>query len=95
MGQIFTIVVVLVVLILLNVIRVLREYERGVIFRLGRLYKAKGPGLILVWPGIDKMVKAVGREVADLIEHELGHYYMRIAGGVGECLYHTEPRGVE
>jgi len=38
-------------------IRVLREYERGVIFRLGKLIGAKGPGLIFLWPFIDKMVK--------------------------------------
>jgi len=42
----------------LNAIKVLREYERGVIFRLGRvLSKPKGPGLILVFPPIDRMVK--------------------------------------
>src|SRR5690554_149749 len=38
-------------------IRVLREYERGVIFRLGRLIATKGPGLILLIPLIDRMVK--------------------------------------
>ncbi len=40
-----------------SAIKVLREYERGVIFRLGRIIKTKGPGLILLIPGIDKMVK--------------------------------------
>ena len=43
--------------IVANAVRVLREYERGVIFRLGRLVGAKGPGLILLIPIIDKMVK--------------------------------------
>jgi regulator of protease activity HflC (stomatin/prohibitin superfamily) len=38
-------------------VKVLREYERGVIFRLGKLLRAKGPGLILLWPVIDRMVK--------------------------------------
>jgi regulator of protease activity HflC (stomatin/prohibitin superfamily) len=47
----------LVMIVLLNSIRVLREYERGVIFRLGRLIGLKGPGLILLVPMIDKMVK--------------------------------------
>ena len=48
----------LVVLYLLNAIKILREYERGVIFRLGRvLEKAKGPGLIFVFPPIDRMVR--------------------------------------
>jgi len=38
-------------------IRILREYERGVVFRLGKLLAAKGPGLILLIPVVDKMVK--------------------------------------
>jgi regulator of protease activity HflC (stomatin/prohibitin superfamily) len=52
------IVVALIVLYLLNAIKILREYERGVIFRLGRvLPKPKGPGLIFVFPPIDRMVR--------------------------------------
>jgi len=51
-------------LILGQAIRVLREYERGVIFRLGRLVGAKGPGLIILIPIIDKMVKVSLRTVA-------------------------------
>jgi regulator of protease activity HflC (stomatin/prohibitin superfamily) len=51
------------VLILAYAIRILREYERGVIFRLGRLVGAKGPGLILLIPIIDKMVKVSLRVV--------------------------------
>ena len=52
------IVVGLIVLYILNSIKVLREYERGVIFRLGRLLpQPKGPGLILVFSPIDRMVK--------------------------------------
>jgi len=52
------IVVAFFVLILLfNMIKILREYERGVIFRLGRLIGAKGPGLIILIPMIDKMVR--------------------------------------
>jgi regulator of protease activity HflC (stomatin/prohibitin superfamily) len=43
--------------LLASAIRVLREYERGVVFRLGRLLGAKGPGLILLIPVIDKMVR--------------------------------------
>lgn len=50
-------VIVILVFILANAIRVLREYERGIIFRLGRLIGAKGPGLILLIPIIDRMVK--------------------------------------
>jgi len=52
------IVAALVVLYILNAIKILREYERGVIFRLGRvLSKPKGPGLIFVFPPIDRMVR--------------------------------------
>jgi regulator of protease activity HflC (stomatin/prohibitin superfamily) len=51
-------------IILGQAIRVLREYERGVIFRLGRLVGAKGPGLIILIPIIDKMVKVSLRTVA-------------------------------
>ncbi len=51
------VIIFILVLILLSAIRVLREYERGVIFRLGRLIDVKGPGLIILVPMIDKMVK--------------------------------------
>ena len=45
-------------------VRVLNEYERGVIFRLGRLIDTKGPGLIILIPGVDKMVKISMRTIA-------------------------------
>jgi regulator of protease activity HflC (stomatin/prohibitin superfamily) len=51
------IIVVLAFVLLTNMFKVLKEYERGVIFRLGRIFKAKGPGLIILIPGIDRMVK--------------------------------------
>jgi regulator of protease activity HflC (stomatin/prohibitin superfamily) len=51
------IVVVLAVIVLPQAMRILREYERGVIFRLGKLQGAKGPGLIFLIPIIDKMVR--------------------------------------
>jgi regulator of protease activity HflC (stomatin/prohibitin superfamily) len=57
-------VVVLMVFFLSAAIRILNEYERGVIFRLGRVIKAKGPGLIILIPVIDKMVKVSMRLVA-------------------------------
>ena len=55
---------VLIVFFLAAAIRVLREYERGVIFRLGRVIATKGPGLIILIPIIDKMVKVSLRLVA-------------------------------
>ncbi len=45
-------------------IKVLREYERGVIFRLGRLIGAKGPGIIFIIPGVDKLLRVSLRTVA-------------------------------
>ncbi len=57
-------VVILVALFLSTAIRILNEYERGVIFRLGRVINAKGPGLIILIPIIDKMVKVSMRLVA-------------------------------
>jgi regulator of protease activity HflC (stomatin/prohibitin superfamily) len=51
------VVVVLGSIILPQMVRILREYERGVIFRLGKLLGAKGPGLILLIPVVDRMVK--------------------------------------
>lgn len=59
----FLIVIILGLFILGNAVRVLKEYERGVIFRLGRLIGAKGPGLILLIPIVDKMVKVSLRTV--------------------------------
>ncbi len=60
MGVVIAIVVLLIVLVgllLASGVRILREYERGVIFRLGRLIAQKGPGLIYVIPIIDRMVR--------------------------------------
>ncbi|MDR7570527.1 MAG: SPFH domain-containing protein, partial [Armatimonadota bacterium] len=48
---------IFLLLILPSMVRIVREYERGVVFRLGRLVGARGPGLILLIPFIDRMVK--------------------------------------
>lgn len=58
------ILIIVLVLIIISAIRVLREYERAVVFRLGRFLKVKGPGLFILWPGIDKMVRVPLRVVA-------------------------------
>jgi regulator of protease activity HflC (stomatin/prohibitin superfamily) len=50
-------IIILVIIILPQAIRILREYERGVIFRLGKLLGAKGPGLIFLIPIVDRMVR--------------------------------------
>ena len=57
-------ILVLIVFFLSAAIRILNEYERGVIFRLGRIIAAKGPGLIILIPIVDKMVKVSLRLVA-------------------------------
>src|SRR5213593_4111583 len=49
--------IILAAIVLPQAIRILSEYERGVIFRLGKLLGAKGPGLILLIPIVDRMVK--------------------------------------
>jgi regulator of protease activity HflC (stomatin/prohibitin superfamily) len=51
------IVIFFLVYFLSSAIKILREYERGVIFRLGRIIPIKGPGLIIIWPIIDRIVK--------------------------------------
>lgn len=55
--------VTLLILFLANAIRILREYERGVVFFLGRFYMVKGPGLILIIPVLQQMVKVSKRIV--------------------------------
>lgn len=55
--------VVLVVMFLAAAIRILNEYERGVIFRLGRVIDTKGPGLIILIPVVDRMVKVDMRTI--------------------------------
>ncbi len=59
----FTMAVLFVIIILSNAIRILKEYERGVIFRLGRLIDTKGPGIIFLIPIVDRLVKVSLRTV--------------------------------
>jgi regulator of protease activity HflC (stomatin/prohibitin superfamily) len=66
MGSFAAFIVVLaafLAILLANAIRILREYERGVVFRLGRLIGVKGPGIIFLIPIVDKMVKVSLRTV--------------------------------
>ncbi|GAA3920742.1 slipin family protein [Litoribacillus peritrichatus] len=56
-------VLILIIVVLFYIFRVLREYERGVIFMLGRFYKVKGPGLIIVIPVLQQMVRVDLRTV--------------------------------
>jgi regulator of protease activity HflC (stomatin/prohibitin superfamily) len=56
--------IVFLIILAFASIKILREYERGVIFRLGRLIGAKGPGLIFIIPGVDKLLRISLRTVA-------------------------------
>ncbi|HQT34994.1 MAG TPA: SPFH domain-containing protein, partial [Thiobacillus sp.] len=56
-------IVLLIVALLASSIRILREYERGVVFMLGRFWKVKGPGLIIIIPAIQQMVRVDLRTV--------------------------------
>lgn len=68
--------VVIVLILLISAIRILKEYERGVIFRFGRLRGAKGPGIFVIIPFVDKMIKVDLRTVTmdvppqDIITHD-------------------------
>lgn len=63
MSTLIIVIIILVVIVLLHSIRIVREYERGVVFRLGRLLRAKGPGIFILIPFIDRMVKVGLRTV--------------------------------
>ncbi|MEW5745800.1 MAG: slipin family protein [Nitrospirota bacterium] len=64
-SPLISVVFVLLVIFyfLSSAIKILKEYERGVVFRLGRVIPVKGPGLVIIWPIIDKMVKVSLRTV--------------------------------
>ena len=55
--------IIIVLMLLLSAVKILREYERGVIFRFGRLGGTKGPGIFLIIPFVDKMIKVDLRTV--------------------------------
>ncbi|AWN72825.1 slipin family protein [Legionella anisa] len=57
MGPFFTVIIIAIVLLLISAIKVFREYERGVVFMLGRFWKVKGPGLVLIIPVIQQVVR--------------------------------------
>ena len=55
--------ILFLIIIAAAAIKILREYERGVVFRLGRLIGAKGPGVIFIIPGVDKLLRVSLRTV--------------------------------
>lgn len=64
MGTGLIAVIVIIFFLVVNTIKILKEYERGVVFRLGRFVGVRGPGLILLIPMFEKMVKVTLRTVA-------------------------------
>src|SRR5207248_6207781 len=63
-------ILILIIIIMPQAVRILREYERGVIFRLGKLLGAKGPGLIFLIPIVDRMVRMDLRVVTISVEKQ-------------------------
>src|SRR5690349_24654662 len=63
-------IIILAIIVFPQAIRILREYERGVIFRLGKLLGAKGPGLIFLIPIVDRMVRMDLRVVTINVERQ-------------------------
>ena len=63
MGIGYGFIPILLILLVFASVRILREYERGVVFQLGRFWKVKGPGLIILIPGIQQMVRVDLRTV--------------------------------
>lgn len=64
MGILIVVVFVAAVVLIASSVRILKEYERGVVFRLGRCVGVRGPGLILLFPGIELMTVVSMRTVA-------------------------------
>jgi len=62
-GVLLFVLLFFAVLVIVNSVKILREYERGVVFRLGRMVGVRGPGLIWLWPFIERMVKVSLRTV--------------------------------
>jgi len=54
---------IIVILLLFSAVKILREYDRGVVFFLGRYQAVKGPGLVIIIPGIQKMIKVSLRTI--------------------------------
>ncbi len=76
LPQGFFFLIIFLIILAASAIKILREYERGVIFRLGRLIGAKGPGIIFIIPGVDKLLRISLRTVTmdippqDVITHD-------------------------
>jgi regulator of protease activity HflC (stomatin/prohibitin superfamily) len=62
-GVLFFVLIIFAIIVIANSVKILREYERGVVFRLGRMVGVRGPGIIWLWPFIERMVKVSLRTV--------------------------------
>jgi regulator of protease activity HflC (stomatin/prohibitin superfamily) len=76
LPQGFFFLIIFLIILAASAIKILKEYERGVIFRLGRLIGSKGPGIIFIIPGVDKLLRISLRTVTmdippqDVITHD-------------------------
>jgi regulator of protease activity HflC (stomatin/prohibitin superfamily) len=72
LAPVVVILVILAIIILPQAVRILREYERGVVFRLGKIVGAKGPGVVVLIPVVDRMVRMDLRVVTiDVAKQEI------------------------
>src|SRR3954470_24004090 len=62
-GFFWLAVFIVLAMLFFSSVRILREYERGVVFMLGRFWRVKGPGLVLLFPAVQQMVKVDLRTV--------------------------------
>src|SRR5438046_9798629 len=87
-------IIILIIIILPQAIRILREYERGVIFRLGKLLGAKGPGVIFLIPIVDRMVRMDLRVVTISVEKQEVMTRDNVPVTVDAVVYRSEERRV-
>src|SRR5438552_17578088 len=80
-------IIILAIIVFPQAIRILREYERAVIFRLGKLLTAKGPGVIFLIPIVDRMVRMDLRVVTISVEKQEVMTRGNVPVTVGEVVY--------
>ena len=86
----FATLIFLLVLLAASAIRILREYERGVVFQLGRFWKVKGPGLVLIIPAIQQMTaRNVQGSTSIVIQFDLGRDIDQAAADVQAAIART------
>ena len=90
----YLVLAVIVILFLTSAIRILREYQRGVVFTLGRFTGVKGPGLIILIPFVQQMVKVDLRVVVEDVPPQDVISRDNVSVKVNAVLYRSEERRV-